>query len=339
MRRLVLFLFFVLVSVLLFFNKNNINKNEIYITGTTMGPIVYNIKYVSKDIRINKSNIDSLLILFNNIFSTYQPTSYISTLNKSKSMEIVNPLFYNLLKESKKIYEATEGAFDPTIGPLVNAWGFGPLKKKNIPSKEEIDSIIKLVGFDKLYFDETIIEKNHKDSYIDFSSIAKGYAVDFIAKYFNDNNVKNYFIDIGGEVKCNGINSSGKIWNIGIENPFLENNSRKLIAAIPLKNLSLATSGNYRNYYVNNDSIIVHIINPKTGYPTESNMLSASVFSKDCFTSDAYATAFMVLDFNKAKEISKKIDEIDVFLVYKDSLGNINTYVSPNLSDLIDIRK
>ena len=130
MRRLVLFLFFVLVSVLLFFNKNNINKNEIYITGTTMGPIVYNIKYVSKDIRINKSDIDSLLILFNNIFSTYQPTSYISILNKSKSIEIVNPLFYNLLKESKKIYKATEGAFDPTVGPLVNAWGFGPLKKK-----------------------------------------------------------------------------------------------------------------------------------------------------------------------------------------------------------------
>ena len=187
-------------------------------------------------------------------------------------METVNPLFYNLLTESKNIYEATEGAFDPTIGPLVNAWGFGSLKKKNIPSKEEIDSIIKLVGFDKLYFDETIIEKNHKNSYIDFSSIAKGYAVDFLAKYFNDNNVKNYFIDIGGEVKCNGINSSGKIWNIGIENPFLEDSSRKLIASIPLKNLSLATSGNYRNYYVSNDSIIVHIINPKTGYPTESNI-------------------------------------------------------------------
>ena len=162
MRRLVLFLFFVLASVLLFFNKNNINRNEIYITGTTMGPIVYNIKYVSKDIRINKRDIDSLLILFNNIFSTYQPNSYISTLNKSKSMETVNPLFYNLLTESKNIYEATEGAFDPTIGPLVNAWGFGSLKKKNIPSKEEIDSIIKLVGFDKLYFDETIIEKNQQ---------------------------------------------------------------------------------------------------------------------------------------------------------------------------------
>ena len=151
--------------------------------------------------------------------------------------------------------------------------------------------------------------------------------------------MKNYFIDIGGEVKCNGINSSGKIWNIGIENPFLENSERQLIASIPLKNLSLATSGNYRNYYVSNDSIIVHIINPKTGYPTESNIISASVFSKDCFIADAYATAFMVLDFNKAKEISKKIQEIDVFLVYKDSLGNINTYVSPNLSELIDIRK
>ena len=107
-----------------------------------MGPIVYNIKYVSKDIRINKSDIDSLLILFNNIFSTYQSTSYISILNKSKSVETVNPLFYNLLKESKKIYEVTEGAFDPTVGPLVNAWGFGPLKQKNIPSKDEIDSII-----------------------------------------------------------------------------------------------------------------------------------------------------------------------------------------------------
>ena len=134
MRRLVLFMFFVLVLVLLFFNKNSINTNEIYITGTTMGPIVYNIKYVSKDIRIDKRDIDSLLILFNNIFSTYNPNSYISILNKSKSMETVNPLFLFLLKESKKIYEVTEGAFDPTIGPLVNAWGFGPLKKKSIVS-------------------------------------------------------------------------------------------------------------------------------------------------------------------------------------------------------------
>ena len=257
MRRLVLFLFFVLLSVFLFFNKNNIDRDEIYITGTTMGTLFYNIKYVSKDIRINKSDIDSLLILFNNIFSTYQPNSYISILNKSKSIETVNPLFYDLLKESKKIYKVTEGAFDPTIGPLVNVWGFGPLKKKNIPSKEEIDSIIKLVGFDKLYFDETIIEKNHKDSYIDFSSIAKGYAVDFIAKYFNDNNVKNYFIDIGGEVKCNGINSSGKIWNIGIENPFLEKGHASKYfdgEGINLKERTILDNGNLQGYFLSSYS-------------------------------------------------------------------------------------
>jgi FAD:protein FMN transferase len=336
MRSSVLFLFFVFITMLLLIKANIKNDKEISLSGLTMGSIVYNIKYISEDSIIDKNEVDSLLISFNNIFSTYIPDSYISVLNKSKSIDTINPYFYFLLKESKKIYRITEGAFDPTIGPLINAWGFGPKSIDDIPSKEEIFKINKLVGFDKLYFDENIIEKHHEDVYLDFSSIAKGYAIDLISGFFNNKNIENYFIDIGGEVRCKGRNSKNKIWKIGIETPSILNNSRQLIATVKLDNLSLATSGNYRNYYMQNDTIIAHTINPKTGYPAKSNILSASVFSKDCFISDAYATAFMVLGYEKAKEISKNNRLIDVLLIYENSEGNIETYISNNLNSLIE---
>ena len=336
MRSSVLFLFFVFITILLLTKANIKNDNEISLSGLTMGSIAYNIKYISEDSIIDKNEVDSLLISFNNIFSTYIPDSYISVLNNSKSIDTINPYFYFLLKESKKIYRITEGAFDPTIGPLINAWGFGPKSIDETPSKEEIFKINKLVGFDKLYFDENIIEKHHADVYLDFSSIAKGYAIDLISVLFNNKNIENYFIDIGGEVRCKGRNSKNKIWKIGIETPSILNNSRDLIATVKLDNLSLATSGNYRNYYMQNDTIIAHTINPKTGYPAKSNILSASVFSKNCFISDAYATAFMVLGYEKAKEISKNNKLIDVLLIYENSEGNIETYISNNLNSLID---
>lgn len=336
MRSSVLFLFFVFIIILLLTKINIKNEHEISLMGLTMGPIVYNIKYISEDSIIDKNEIDSLLISFNNIFSTYIPDSYISVLNRSKSMDTINPYFHFLLDASKKIHKISEGAFDPTIGPLINAWGFGPKSIDDIPSKEEIFKINKLVGFDKLYFDETIIEKHHEDVYLDFSSIAKGYAVDLIAGFFNDKNIENYFIDIGGEVRCKGKNSKSKIWRIGIENPSILNNSRDLMATVKLDNLSLATSGNYRNYYKQNDTIIAHTINPKTGYPANSNMLSASVFSQDCFFSDAYATAFMVLGYEKAREISENNSLIDVMLIYENSEGNIETYISDNLQEIIE---
>ena len=335
MRSSVLFLFFVFIIILLLTKINIKNEHEISLMGLTMGPIVYNVKYISEDSIIDKNEIDSLLISFNNIFSTYIPDSYISVLNKSKSIDTINPYFYFLLKESKKIYKISEGAFDPTIGPLVNVWGFGPKSIDDIPSNDEIFKITKLVGFDKLFFDENIIEKHHKDVYLDFSSIAKGYAIDLIAEFLSNKNIENYFIDIGGEVKCKGKNSKSKIWRIGIEAPSILNNSRELIATVKLDDLSLATSGNYRNYYMKNDTIIAHTINPKTGYPARSNVLSASVFSKDCFISDAYATAFMVLGYEKAKEIAENNNLIDVMLIYENSEGNLETYISNNLHDMI----
>ena len=332
MRRSVMFLIFVLVVILFLpIDKNN---NQFEISGYTMGSIPYSLKYIEDDNIIGKKSIDSLLINFNNIFSTYIKDSEISKLNNSDKKVIkISSSFFKMLYESKKIFNASGGAYDPTIGPVVNAWGFGPDKNKSMPSKNKIDSLLSFVGFDNLEFDNFSFKKPNSGYYLDFSSIAKGYAVDIISDYLNSKGLKNYFIEIGGEVKAAGYKSNGDPWVVGINSPF---DDSKLYALSSLSNKSLATSGNYRNFYKSGDSIIFHTIDPRTGYPSESNMISASVFSSSCFSADAYATAFMVLGFERSKQILEMNDEIDGLLIYTARKEGIKNYISPGILNSID---
>tara|TARA_B100000029_G_scaffold94233_1_gene84374 strand:+ start:1862 stop:2869 length:1008 start_codon:yes stop_codon:yes gene_type:complete len=333
MRRSVMFLLFVFL-IFFFFSKNNYKK-EYVLRGETMGSIPYTIKFVSDFESVNKNEIDSILISFNNIFSTYIKNSEISKINRSKGKIQISNYFFLMLKKSREIFEETNGAYDPTIGPLVNAWGFGPNKKLIQPSSKKIRDLLNYVGFDKLDFDNESIYKEYQETYIDFSSIAKGYAVDLISKFLSQKGINNYFVEIGGEVKASGLNLSDNYWLVGIEKP-IDNLNVDIIATIPLNNLSLATSGNYRNYYESNDSIIYHTIDPKSGYPSNSNMLSASVFAESCMVADAYATAFMVLNFNKSKEILDSSTNLEGFFVYKEN-GQIHTYSSQNIRSIINL--
>ena len=326
-------LVFVVIIYFLFPSKEN-NK-EFTISGSTMGNIVYNIKYISDEVILEKKKIDSLLVNFNNIFSTYIPSSEISTINNSSGKIYISDHFHFLLEQSKRVYDLTDGYFDPTIGPLVNLWGFGPDKLINKPKKSEVNNLLNLVGLNKIDIGDNFLIKN-KGTYIDFSSIAKGYAVDILHNYLIDKKILNFFIEIGGEVRANGKNIKNVDWIVGIESPF-KLNSNTPIATASLEGLSIATSGNYRNFYKIGDSLIFHTIDPRTGYPSETNMLSASVFSKSCFLADAFATSFMVMGFEKSKKLSSSIDDIDVLLIYYDIDGKIKRYLSDGIKAKINL--
>jgi thiamine biosynthesis lipoprotein len=315
-----------LISVVYFYRKSN-TPAYIYITGQTMGTVTYNIKYSDKEGRNFKSQIDSLLIAFNQSQSTYIPTSEISRFNQGDSLQFESPYFYPVLKRSKEIYIASGGKFNPTVMPLVNAWGFGPAKKDSLDAKL-IDSLLTLVDFESIVFDERGVRKNKKGVCLDFSAIAKGYASDVLADFLISKGVQNLMVEIGGEVVCRGLNDKGTNWSIGIEDPNVALNEQRVFQKIYLKNMAMATSGNYRNFYENNGKKYWHTIDPHTGYPAENTMLSSSVIASDCMTADAYATAFMAMGIEKAKELLAHHTEINAFLIYTEN-GEIKTYYTP----------
>lgn len=306
-----------------------------HITGQTMGTIQYNVKYLGEDVPNYKQEIDSVLKAFNQSLSTYISNSEISQLNNSGVLTNPSLMFQDVLTSSSTIYQTTAGAFDPTVGPLVNAWGFGPDKILKVPDSALIDSLNQWVGFDKILIFEDSILMNPA-MYLDFSAIAKGYAVDLVANFLDAKGFTNYMVEIGGEVVASGENQESEVWKIGIENPMVKLNERKLLAIIRLQDLAMATSGNYRNYYQVGERIIAHTIDPRTGYNTDHNLLSASVFAKDCMTADAYATAFMVLGLEKSKEVAESND-LEVFLIYQNEDGELKSYISEGLATLVDM--
>ena len=328
MNKLFLFLsFFMLIACA---NKNDFKKIEGQALGTT-----FHITY-QEVTTINKKQIDSLIHLVNKSLSTYIPNSDISKINRGDRTVIIDDLFLEVFNKSDKIYKETKGAFDPTVGILVNAWGFGPEKEINNLNKQQIDSLLLFVGFDKLAVKNRKIYKEYPEIYLDFNANAKGYAVDVIGRFLELKNINNYLVEIGGEIRARGMSSKGKPWKIAIEKPNFDG-SRSFQTAIELNNESIATSGNYRKFKIDKKTGLkyAHTIDAKTGYPSKSNLLSASVISKlDCADVDAYATAFMAMGFEKSKLFLEKHSELKAFLIYSDEKGEINTFVTPNLEIL-----
>jgi thiamine biosynthesis lipoprotein len=243
-----------------------------------------------------------------------------------------------VLQKSKEIFDLTDGAFDPTVGPLVNAWGFGPGKENNYLDSATVDSLLQKVGFNKIVFDNKTAIKMVPDMYLDFSAIAKGYGVDVVGLFLESQDINNYMVEIGGEVRCRGVNENDKPWLIGIEDPTVTGGDQKLFTTVFLKDRSLATSGNYRNFYVVDGKKVSHTISPFTGYPVNHSMLSASVFASDCMTADALATGFMVLGVEKSIEITERTDGFDAILIYSDNEGKLQTYVSEGIRGFTDVK-
>ena len=234
--------------------------------------------------------------------------------------------FRKVFDTSKEIYKATNGAFDPTIGIMVNAWNFGPDGAIENLDKPRIDSLMLTVGLDKVErFDNKIVKQN-EGTIIDFNAIAKGYAVDVIANFLDTQNVENYLVEIGGEIRAKGINaSSGNPWKIGVENPNF-NGTQTIMKTISLDNESMATSGTYRKFKVDeNGNKYAHIIDTKTGYPSKTNLLSISVIAKDCMTADAYATAFKSMGIDKVALFLKEHPELKTFLIFENDNRELET--------------
>ncbi len=327
----VLFLLFFLIFISC---SNNKTLKYSKLKGLALGTS-FNIIYHDKFDNINEKQIDSLIHLVNKSMSTYIPNSDISKINSGDTTVIVDNLFQEVFNKSNRIFKETNGFFDPTIGILVNAWGFGPDGQIKELDSLQITSMLKFVGFDKVKIENEQVIKKYNHTYIDFNAIAKGFAVDVIGRFLEQKGINNYLIEIGGEIRARGLNQNQKPWSVAIEKPNFDG-SRSFQTKIELINESIATSGNYRKFKI--DSITgnryAHTIDTKTGYPSKSNLLSVSVIAKlDCADVDGYATALMAMGFKESKQFLKKHIELKAFLIYGDENGEIKTYKTGNLKN------
>lgn len=327
-----------ITAVLGFFSVDTLfAQKPIRVDGTTMGT-TYHITYFDKQKRNFKSAIDSLLKLVNQSINNYDPQSEVSRFNRaSKSYRFQLPYFYSPLKISREVFDASEGAFDLTVMPLVNAWGFGQKEITTIDSTK-IDSLKVFVGFDKLVFSEDSIYKRDYRTQVDFGGIGQGYGADVIANFLRAKGIKNMFIELGGEGMAIGINlERRKEWEIGILDPTSDYAHQFLKARVKIKDRSFTTAGSYLNVREVNGVKFSHIIDPISGYPINHRLLSVSVFATDAATADAWDTAMMVLGLEKSIAILEKHTELDGFLIYSDDSGELKTYVTKGIRQSIKI--
>lgn len=320
-------LFFFLVILLVFAGCQNTPSKYIYNKGFVYGTM-YSIIYESPDGKDLQEEITKKFREYTLIFSTYEKESTISKINNNEPV-IPGPEFMVCFNRAMEISEITNGAFDITAGPMVNAWGFGPEEKRKM-TQEKVDSLIQITGFHKIHVESGKIVKEDPNMKLDMSAIAKGYTSDLMARFLAENGCENYMVEIGGEVAAKGTNEKGNAWTIGISKPdedIVVSNS-ELEAKVKLPDHALATSGNYRNFYEEDGKKYAHTIDPKTGYPVQHSLLSATVLANNCMTADAFATAFMVLGVEPGIELARSIPEIEVYFIYADEQGNHQTYMS-----------
>lgn len=245
-------------------------------------------------------------------------------------------MFAEVFNLAEKISQETNGAFDITVAPMVNLWGFG-FKQGIPPTKEKIDSIKALVGYEKVALKDGEIKKENPKTMLDCSAIAKGYGSDRVAQLLKKKGITNFMVEIGGEIVVSGISERQKPWHIGINKPTDDstNTQQEIQDVLDVTDLAMATSGNYRNFYYKNGKKYAHTIDPKTGYPVQHNILSATVLAKNCATADAYATSFMVLGLDGTKKILEKHPELCAYLIYSDKHGNNKIWYSPSIQKKI----
>jgi FAD:protein FMN transferase len=313
------------------------DQNRIQFSGQAQGTY-YMVTFYAEDTLVSQHEIDSLLRDFDMVASIYQEQSIISRLNRNETDEVTNAYFTEIFNLARRISEETDGAFDITVGPLVNAWGFG-FKNRMDMNQQKVDSLLDLVGYKNIRLVNNTIIKDHPDIQIDFNAIAKGYAIDVIGGFLESRGIQDYLVDIGGEVLAKGTKPGNEKWIIGIEQPSEETTSERVLkATIKLEDLAVATSGNYRRFYEIDGIKYAHTIDPFTGYPVQHSLLSATVFADSTGKSDAYATAFMVMGLEKAKDFLDSASHIDAFLIFSDKEGEIKTYATEGVKKLLNER-
>ncbi|MGL5635883.1 MAG: FAD:protein FMN transferase [Bacteroidales bacterium] len=296
---------------------------------------MYNISY---DYPANlKKEIEEELKEFDYSLSPFNPNSIITKVNLNDTTVILDKWFINVFESGKRVAQVTDGAFDYTVAPLVNLWGFG-FKKSDSVNEQVVDSILQFVGYTKVALVNGKIIKQDPRTMIDASAIAKGYACDVVAELLRSRGIVNFMVEIGGEIVAGGVNPKGKMWRVGINKPIDDSTSMvsEIEEVVEISNMALATSGNYRNFYVKDGKKYAHTINPQSGYPIQHNLLSATVVAPDCMTADAFATAFMVMGLEESLRIVDADPSIEAYFIYTDEeTGAYKTFASEGLKKYI----
>ena len=325
------FLTFLIIGTILII-KHQHNMPYQHDRGSVFGTF-YSITYqcdndLQKEIEAELKKVDQALSMFNQ-------ESIISKVNRNEKVEL-NEMFLQVITLAQKVSQDTDGAFDITVAPLVNAWGFG-FKTGDKPSGTSIDSLMSTVGYKKISLKGRQLFKENKNTMLDCSAIAKGYGSDVVAAFLRKRGIDNFMVEIGGEVVTQGISEKRVPWRIGVTKPTDDSLSvdNELQTVLNVTNKAMATSGNYRNFYYKDGKKYAHTIDPKTGYPVQHSLLSATVLADNCATADAYATSFMVMGIEKAKGVLERHPELMAYFIYTDVRGNLAVWYSPSMKDKI----
>ena len=339
MKHLLLFGFLILAIVYSCNNSSQedtsnsqIIKEYYAIEGQTQGTL-YHIKYEGRE-DLTK-DVDSILNDFENSMSTYRENSTISKIGKNDNSVVLDKYFLQCFKKGTEISNISHGAFDMSVAPLVNIWGFG-FEHNQEADKDAIDSILQFVGYEKIRLENNRIVKDDSRIMLDASAIAKGQSVDVVSEYLESLGIVNYLVEIGGELRAKGTKFNNENWIIGIDKP-IDNSGydyRELQAKLKVINMSVATSGSYRRFYEKDGQRYSHTIDPHTGYPVTHGLLSTTVIAPDCMTADAYATAFMVLGVEESKKIAEKDPVIQAYFIFATETDSINITYTKGFENL-----
>lgn len=325
-----------MVAIAIFSSCSNRESQFIKINGFAQGT-TYSMAYRDSLKRNLKVQVDSILRDFDLSLSIYEKMSIISRINSNDTTVRTDRYFEECYNHSVKITKETDGAFDITVGPLVQAWGFG-LKHRDKMTQHKVDSLLPLVGMRMISLQNHRLIKADPRMFIDVNAIAQGYSVDVIARYFESLGIKEYMVEIGGEVFCRGLNAKGNSWVIGIDKPYDNNNTpgESLQAKVGLPSgKALCTSGSYRKFFEENGVKYSHEIDPKTGFPAKNTLLSVSVIANSCADADGYATAFMVMGTEKTKAFLAKRPDLEGYLIFSGPKGEFLTFATPGFQKFI----
>jgi thiamine biosynthesis lipoprotein len=318
------------------------NTQELY--GIAIGT-TYSIKYFSTNTEDLEPKVDSLIDLFNQSMSTWVPNSKINQINNGQDSVAVGKEFKEVFDYAQEIYRKTDGYFDPTVGNLVNAYGFGAQgQKEKVPTTSTVDSLLLFVGFHNMEItaasqpDSYYIESQQPGMYLEFNAIAKGTLVDYIARMLEDNGIENYLVEVGGEVTASGTNlKRQQQWTVGIDDPTQTLGERKIITVVQLKDKAMAGSGNYRKFKIDGASgqEYVHTVNPLTGKAVPSEVLGVNVIAANCTLADGYATAFMAMPLEKSRILLPNLRDIEVLIIYMGRDGELKFETTPGFNQYL----
>lgn len=317
-------LLFIIGTVLILRKQSVFQENEGRIFGTIYHATYQHAENLQQEIEAELRKVDMSLSPFNE-------RSIISRINRNEEA-VPDSFFTTVISRSEEISKETEGAFDITIAPLANVWGFG-FKKGLFPDSLTIDSLMEITGYEKIRLEDGRLVKTDPRVMISCSAVAKGYGSDVVARLFDRKGIRNYLIEIGGEVVVKGCNSRNKAWRIGISKPIDDSLSirQELETVLDITDVGMATSGNYRNYYYKDGKKYAHTIDPRTGYPVQHSLLSATVIAPDCMSADAYATSFMVMGIEKAQAFVEGHPGLEAYFIYTDEKGQTQTWASDGI--------